>query len=70
MPTLLNELPEIINRTFYILELIVVRLTLLALTALGAYALLKGHLPPWSGSGLSGPAGTKREACSKRVPQS
>jgi hypothetical protein len=47
MPGLLNELPEIINRIFYILELIVVRLTLLALTAFGAYALLKGHLPLW-----------------------
>jgi hypothetical protein len=47
MPALLNELPEIINRTFYILELIVVRLTLLALTALGAYALLKGHFRLW-----------------------
>jgi hypothetical protein len=47
MPALLNELPEIINRIFYILELIVVRLTLLALAALGAYALLKGHFRLW-----------------------
>jgi hypothetical protein len=47
MPALLDELPETINRIFYILELIVVRLTLLALTALGAYALLKGHFPLW-----------------------
>lgn len=41
MPTLLNELPELINRTFDILELIVVRLTLLGLAALGAYTILR-----------------------------
>jgi hypothetical protein len=44
MLALLNELPEVINRIFDILDLIVVRLTLLALAAFGAYALLKGHL--------------------------
>jgi hypothetical protein len=43
MLTLLNSLPEVINRIFDILELIVVRLTLLALATLGAYGLLKGH---------------------------
>lgn len=41
MPTLLNELPEVINRVFDILELIVVRLTLLGLAALGAYTILR-----------------------------
>jgi hypothetical protein len=40
MRDLLNELPEIINRVFDVLELIVVRLALLGLAALGAYALL------------------------------
>lgn len=44
MLPLLNELPQVINRIFDILELIVVRLTLLALAALSAYTLLKGHL--------------------------
>ena len=43
MLPLLNQLPEVINRIFDILDLIVVRLTLLALTALGAYALLIVH---------------------------
>ena len=42
MQTLLNELPEVINRIFDVLDLIVVRLTLLGLIALGAYALLSG----------------------------
>jgi len=37
---LLNGLSEIINRVFDILELLVIRLALLALTAMGAYALL------------------------------
>lgn len=40
LPNLLNVLPEIINRIFDIMELVVVRLTLLGLTVLGAYALL------------------------------
>ncbi|HMD84039.1 MAG TPA: hypothetical protein VKO18_04990 [Terriglobia bacterium] len=43
MNTLLNELPEIINRIFDILDLIVVRLTLLGLAALGAYTILRGR---------------------------
>jgi hypothetical protein len=47
MPALLSEVPEVINRVFDILDLLVVRLTLLALAALGAYALLKGHLALW-----------------------
>lgn len=47
MPALLSELPDIINRVFNVLDLLVVRLTLLALAALGAYALLKGHLARW-----------------------
>ena len=42
MHTLLNELPDLINRIFDILELIVVRLTLLGLAALGAYTILRG----------------------------
>jgi hypothetical protein len=42
MHTLLNELPELLNRVFDILELIVVRLTLLGLTALAAYTILRG----------------------------
>jgi hypothetical protein len=40
MRDLLKELPEIINRVFDILELLVVRSTLLGLAGLGAYALL------------------------------
>jgi hypothetical protein len=41
MHNLLNELPDIINRVFDLLDLIVVRLTLLGLAGLGAYALLR-----------------------------
>ena len=41
MRELLYVLPEIINRLFDVLDLFVVRLTLLALAAIGAYALLK-----------------------------
>ncbi len=40
----LTELPEIIKGIFDILDLIVFRLTLLGLAAIGAYALLLGHL--------------------------
>ena len=36
----LNELPAIINGIFDVLDLVVVRLTLLGLAAIGAYALL------------------------------
>ena len=36
----LNKLPEMINGVFVILDLIIVRLTLLGLTILGAYAVL------------------------------
>jgi hypothetical protein len=43
MRRLLQELPEIINGSFNILELIVARLALLGLAAIGAYALLKKH---------------------------
>lgn len=43
MHNLLNELPEIINRVFDVLDLIVVRFTLLGLIALGAHALLRKH---------------------------
>ncbi len=42
MRELLSELPEIINRVFDVLDLIVVRLTLLGLAALGAYTILRG----------------------------
>jgi hypothetical protein len=42
----LSELPETINLVFNILDLIVVRLALLGLTALGAYTILRGiHVP-------------------------
>jgi hypothetical protein len=41
MHNLLNDAPEVINRVFDILELIVVRLTLLVLASVGAYALLR-----------------------------
>jgi hypothetical protein len=40
MHNLLNDLPETINHIFDVLDLIVVRLTLLGLAALGAHALL------------------------------
>jgi len=40
MTELLKNLPELINRVFDILELLVVRSTLLGLAAFGAYALL------------------------------
>ena len=40
MHELINELPEIINRVFDVLELIVLRLALLGFVASGAYALL------------------------------
>jgi hypothetical protein len=43
MHNLLSELPEIINRVFDVLDLIVVRFTLLGLIALGAHALLRKH---------------------------
>ncbi len=43
MHNLLNELPEIINRIFDILDLIVVRLTLLGLAALGARSVVLGR---------------------------
>ena len=43
MQKALNELPRIINKVFDILELLVVRLLLLALAVLGAYGLIKGH---------------------------
>lgn len=43
MHNLLNELPEVVNRIFDLLELVVVRFTLLALAVLGAYALLSRH---------------------------
>lgn len=40
----LSKAPEVINRTFDVIELLVIRLTLLALVILGAYELVKGHL--------------------------
>ena len=39
----LKELPEIINETFDVLDLVVVRLALLGLAAIGAYSLLSKH---------------------------
>jgi hypothetical protein len=44
MHQVLTDLPEIINKLFDVLELLVVRLALLGLAALGAYALLCHHL--------------------------
>lgn len=43
MRDLLKELPEFINLTFDVLDLIVVRLTLLGLAAIGAYSILRKH---------------------------
>lgn len=43
MPPLLKNLPEIINQVFYIVELLLLRVTLLALAILGAFRLLKYH---------------------------
>jgi hypothetical protein len=40
----LDHLPDAINKIFDILDLLVVRLTILGLAALGAYALFKHHL--------------------------
>ena len=44
MNALLKELPEIIKGIFDILDLLVFRLMLLGLAAIGAYTLLLGHL--------------------------
>jgi hypothetical protein len=41
MRKILNELPCLVNRVFDVLDLIVVRLTLLGLAALGAYTVLR-----------------------------
>ena len=43
MLEILNELPEIINAICGVLELLIVRLTLLGLTGIGAYYVLSGH---------------------------
>jgi hypothetical protein len=43
MRHVLKELPEIINRSFDVLDLIVVRLTLFGLAAIGAYTVLSKH---------------------------
>lgn len=40
---LLNELPTVVNDIFDLLQLVVVRLTLLALALMGAYDLLSRH---------------------------
>jgi hypothetical protein len=40
----LRQLPNTINQVFNILDLLVVRLTLLGLAALGAYSLFKHHV--------------------------
>ena len=39
----LSQLPEIITKLFDILELILIRLVLLILAALGAYGLISSH---------------------------
>ena len=41
MRKVLDELPGLVNRVFDVLDLIVVRLTLLGLAALGAYTVLR-----------------------------
>jgi len=43
MSDFLAGLPEIINRLFDVLELIIIRVTLLGLAGIGAYALIRGH---------------------------
>lgn len=43
MHELLKDLPEVINCVFDVLELLVVRVTLLGLVAFGAHALLRKH---------------------------
>jgi hypothetical protein len=43
MLSMLDGVPETINRVFDILELVIVRLALLGLAALGAWSLLSGH---------------------------
>jgi hypothetical protein len=40
---LLDQLPELINKVYVVLELLILRITLLALAALGAYSLLGRH---------------------------
>ena len=44
VPQLLTHLPDIINKVFDILELLVVRATILGLAVLGAYALFQHHV--------------------------
>ena len=39
----LNQLPEVINKIFDALDLLVIRFAILALAALGAYSLIKRH---------------------------
>lgn len=43
MKELLDTLPDIITKVFNILDLLVVRATVLGLAALGAYELFKHH---------------------------
>jgi hypothetical protein len=45
MPSL-DQLPEIIKQIFDILDLVVVRSTILGLAILGAYALFRSHKTP------------------------
>jgi hypothetical protein len=45
MPSL-NQIPEIIKQIFDILDLVVVRSTILGLAVLGAYALFRSHKRP------------------------
>ncbi len=40
MPNWLNNLPELINGVFVVLDMFIVRLALLGLTVVGAYAVL------------------------------
>jgi hypothetical protein len=43
MHTVLSTLPEIVHRILDILELLIVRLTLLGVATLGAYAVIHGR---------------------------
>ena len=43
MHDFLNQLPEVINKIFDALDLLVIRVAIFALVAVGAYSLIKRH---------------------------
>ena len=43
MPSLLSKLPAIINSIFDVLDLLIVRIAILALSAMGLWTLLRKH---------------------------